>query len=182
MRIRKPHTELDERSERALEEEIRAAAGPDLHGPQDPFWQNLLVRTNARIDDVASGKGITISWAARVAIPGVVAILAFLVGLHYYIPELTAKRDQLTDILNVLPDAAQDSLLERYSIGPETLSPAIAEDVFNVPVVQAQDYYLENSDLSQLSELLSDEEVSTVLTMLESSTIATPEPTEGGGS
>jgi len=182
MRIRKPHTELDEHSERALEEKIRAASDPEVNGPQDPFWQNLLVRTNARIDDVASGKGITISWAARVAIPGVVAILAFLVGLHYYIPELTAKRDQLTDILSVLPDATQDSLLERYSIGPETLSAVIAEDVFNVPVAQAQDYYLENSDLSQLSELLSDEEVSTVLTMLESSTITTPEPTQVGGS
>jgi len=182
MRIRKPQGELDERSERALEEEIRAASGPEARAPQDPFWQNLLVRTNARIDDVASGRGITISWAARVAIPGVVAILAFLVGLHYYAPELTAERDRLTDIVRVLPDAAQDSLMDRYSIGPDVLFPVVAEEVFDVPVTQAQEYYLENAELSSLSELLSEEQVSMVLTVLESSTIAEPAGSNGGGS
>ena len=165
-----------------LEDGLRAAAGKEPEGPSDPFWQNLLVRTNTRIDDVASGKGITISWAARVAIPGMVAILAFLVGLHYYAPELTAKRDRLEDLLVLLPVATQDSLMNRYSIEPETLGSVITDEVFEVPVGQAQDYYLENAELSSLSELLSDEQVSDVLTMLESSTIPSSTGNEGGGS
>jgi len=182
MRIRRPQGELDERSERALEEEIRSASAPEGRAPEDPFWQNLLVRTNARIDDVASGRGITISWAARVAIPGVVALLAFLVGLHYYVPELTAERERLPEILSVLPSAAQDSLMDRYSIGQEVLSPVIAEEVFDIPASQAQDYYLENAELSSLAELLSEDQVSTVLTILESSTVAEPAETTVGGS
>jgi len=181
MRIRRLHNELDEQAERALEDALRAVADEDLRGPQDPFWQNLLVKTNARIDEVASGKGITISWAARVAIPGVVAILAFLVGLHYYIPRVTADRDQLSDILSVLPDATQDSLLDRYALGPEALSPVVAEEVFTVPVTLAQDYYLETADLVSVSEVLSEEEVSAVLTTLESSSSTASASSKGGG-
>jgi hypothetical protein len=180
MKIRRAEPELDERAERALEEEIRSQAGPSPAGPAEPFWQNLLVRTNYRIDDVASGKGITISWAARVAIPGVVAIIAFLVGLHYYVPELTAERERLGDILRVMSDSAQVNLMDRYSIPAEDLSARAAEGVFDVPVTQAQAYYLETADLSSLGDLLSDEQVSTVLTVLESSTTAATDDLGGG--
>lgn len=181
MRIRRAEPDLDERAERALEEAIRSHAGPDPIGPAEPFWQNLLVRTNSRIDDVASGKGITMSWAARVAIPGVVAIIAFLVGLHYYIPELTADRERLGDILRVMPDSAQVVLMDRYAIPAEDLSAVAAEEVFDVPVAQAQAYYLETAELSMLGDLLSEEQVSTVLTVLESSTTAA-RGDPGGGS
>lgn len=181
MKFRKPDSGLDEQAERALEDEIRALAGPSPDGPPPAFWQNLLVRTNARIDDVASGKSITISWAARVAIPGVVAILAFLVGLHYYGPTLTADRDRLADLIGGLSVPAQDSLMERYAIDAETLVPAVAGEVFNVTVSQAQEYYLDHAELSALSELLNEDQVSFVLTALESSPRA-PDGSDAGGS
>lgn len=181
MKFRKPDSGLDAETERMLENEIRALAGPSPDGPQSPFWQNLLVTTNARIDDAASGKSITISWAARVAIPGVVAILAFLVGLHYYAPELTAERDRLADLVGGLSASAQDSLMERYAIGAETLAPAVAGEVFDVTAGQAQEYLIDHAELSSLSELLTEEQVSSVLTALESSTLA-PDGTDAGGS
>jgi len=180
MKIRRAEPELDERAERTLEEEIRSHAGRDLVGPDEPFWQNLLVRTNSRIDDVASGKGITISWVARVAIPGVVAIIAFFVGLHYYVPELTADRERLGDILRVMPDSARENLMDRYSIPADDLSAVAAEEVFDVPVAQAEAYYLETAEISSLGDLLSEEEVSTVLTVLESSTTAATNGNGGG--
>src|SRR4030042_6452064 len=77
----------DGQEQQAVEELRQALRQTDLspeHAPSEPYWSNLLVRTNERIDHATSGKAISLSWAARVALPGVITIIFFFVALRYY--------------------------------------------------------------------------------------------------
>ena len=77
----------DEQEQEAVEELRQALRQADLsleHLPSETYWSNLLVRTNERIDHATSGKAISLSWAARVALPGVITIVFFFVALRYY--------------------------------------------------------------------------------------------------
>src|SRR5512141_561288 len=91
MKFRQEPRDITESEERELVDSVRAL---ELEGGEkgtappisDAYWQNLIIRTNQRVDAAASAKAISISWAARVAIPGVVAIVSFLIALQYYVP------------------------------------------------------------------------------------------------
>jgi len=162
---------VDEAIEKELEESVRGAAGHDQSGEDVPqaYWQNLIIRTNRRIDDVSSGKGITISWAARVAIPGVVALLSFMIGLRYYTPELTTGRDALADVVLALPNGVADSVFQNYPLNASEAMEVVGERMLEVSDQQMHDYFIEEGGMRSVLEVLTEEQVSEVLTLLESS-------------
>ena len=106
-----------ERNEEEMAAEVRRLeqSGPPkaAHPPTDAYWQNLIIRTNARIDEATSGKALSLSWAWRVAIPGVFAIVSFLIGVHYYVPGQPDERVTVASVLSALPSAAIDSRRRR---------------------------------------------------------------------
>jgi hypothetical protein len=165
--VTKP-TEAEERelvtAVRQLDEAYPAKSPASL---PDTYWQNLIVLTNRGIDEVASGKALVISWAARVAIPGVVAVLCFIIGLHYYAPERTLHRSSLSSVVMSLPEKDVDSLLADPSLVDENLSVA---DVGAAPVVlpkeQVADYLIENGRATDVVEGLSDKQVDEMLAAL----------------
>lgn len=132
------------------------------------YWANLLVRTNARIDDATSAKALSISWAARVAIPGVVAIIFFFIGLHYYVPEVPSRSGALATFVNMLPEAAVDSVLAEpdwYSTAPSGAE--VATDIFEFSNDQISDYLLAAGNTQLAVEGLSDTDVSSLLSALD---------------
>jgi hypothetical protein len=173
MKLRPTTPRFDEAAERELQESVRKIS--DQHGSRgedvpDAYWQNLIVRTNRQIDEVSSGKAITISWAARVAIPGVVAILSFLIGLYYYTPELMERTDALADVIVALPNGAADSLFQDYPLKTSAALEVVEENMLDVSTDQMRDYFIEEGGMSSVLEALTDDQVSEVLTLLESST------------
>lgn len=170
MKFRTEKPEMTNSDEQQLVDEIRLMAASELPGPEqarpDAYWQNLIVRTNKRIDDATSGVALSISWAARVAIPGVVAILSFLIGLHYYAPEKTGE-SSLTAVVLSLPAATIDTLL----VDPSAVSPAmniedVATDPFDIPREQVADYFINTGSARELMESMTDEQAHDVLAML----------------
>ena len=140
-------------------------------GPDDIYWQNLLIRTNRRIDDVTSGKALSISWALRVAIPGVVAIISFLIGLHYYVPERTQKGTSLEAVVLSLPDETQDSLLATLPLRDRLSAISSFEDLFDLSREQIAGYMIDNGTTSMLLETLTDEQINELLISLGSNRI-----------
>jgi hypothetical protein len=171
MKLRLTIPKVDEAIERELEESVRGAAGRDQSGEDVPqaYWQNLIIRTNRRIDDVSSGKGITISWAARVAIPGVVALISFMIGLRYYTPELTTGRDALADVVLALPNGVADAGFQNYPLNASEAMEVVGERMLEVSGQQMHDYFIEEGGMRSVLEVLTEEQVSEVLTLLESS-------------
>jgi hypothetical protein len=162
------HAEADEKE---LTESIHALlqrlSDAPPAGPPDAYWQNLILRTNARIDEATSGKAIMMSWFARVAVPGVVAILSFVVGLHYYAPESPNQRSSLTAVVLSLPGRTMDSLLLDPSQLASSLSVQdVGTDPFDLPKEQIADYFIETGKATSLLEGLTDQQVSDVLTIL----------------
>jgi len=173
MKLRLTTPRVDEAAERELQESVRELSSRDGSRGEDvpdAYWQNLIVRTNRKIDEVSSGKAITISWAARVAIPGVVALLSFLVGLYYYTPELMERGKALADVVVALPSGAADSLFEDYPLDRSVALEVVEEGMLDVSTDQMRDYFIEEGGMTSVLEALTDEEVSEVLTLLESST------------
>lgn len=128
------------------------------------FWNSLRVRTNERIDHATSGKAITLSWAARVAIPGVVALISFLIGVHYYAPLPGPAARPLASVLEGLPAQAMDSLLwssatEGDSIDADLLYPT----VFEVASEEIAAYLLDAGATARVSEFLDEEDVDRIL-------------------
>jgi hypothetical protein len=170
MKWRQEQEKIPESVERELESELRAldaGSGPVPPVP-GPYWQNLIVRTNKRIDAVSSGRGITISWAARVAIPGVVAVISFLIGLHYYAPETGSPTDSVLTIIAALPDRAVDSLLaDRVLLGGEPPAKDLAgEKAFEVSEEQFSEYFIAQGSSQKLLESLDEKGVSQVMAYL----------------
>jgi hypothetical protein len=165
-------TPLTGEAERELTSEIRQIAGSgggEGSRPPDAYWQNLIVKINGRIDEATSGKALSISWAARVAIPGVVAIVSFLVGLHYYVPEVLQHEPSVADVVLSLPPATMDSLLVDPSRADPSLSVEdVATDVFVFSRQQIADYFIDNGNPGAAIDGISDREAGTVLAVLAS--------------
>jgi len=135
--------------------------------PSPSYWSTLLVRTNQRIDEATSPKALTISWAARVAIPGVVAILSFFIGLHYFIPMGAQNAAPLNAIVTALPERTLDTLLSDPSWLGSSLSAAdLGVDPFEMPKEQLAEYMISSANVGTVSEAFSDDQVTEVLTIL----------------
>jgi hypothetical protein len=173
MKYRTEKNPLTDEAERELASEIRRLAGSPAGGessrPPDAYWQNLVVRINRKIDDATSGKALSISWAARVALPGVVAIVSFLVGLHYYGPDASRHAPSVADVVLALPPAAIDSLLVDPSGADPSLSVEdVATDVFVFSRQQIADYFIDNGNPGAAVDGISDREANTILAALAS--------------
>jgi hypothetical protein len=165
MKFRRTVAELERTAEKELEDQIRAAnrsgGAPEM---QRDFWNSLRVRTNERIDRATSGKAITLSWAARVAIPGVVALLSFLIGLHYYAPLPAASAVPLGSVLEQLPALTMDSLV----LASVTVVDSADADLVNTTVFDAESheiaaYLLAAGATAEVSEFLDDDDVDQIL-------------------
>jgi hypothetical protein len=171
MKYRMEKNPLTGEAERELTSEIRQIAGLSEGGegsrPPDAYWQNLVVRINGKIDNATSGKALSISWAARVAIPGVVAIVSFLVGLHYYVPDATRHEPSVADVVLAFPPAMIDSLLIDPSRADPSLSVEdVAADVFVFSRQQIAEYFIDNGNPGAALDGVSDRETNTILTVL----------------
>lgn len=172
MRFRQVKDRIADDAEGALAAEVREIAPRGVPGgapdPSEAYWQNFLIRANARIDGATSGKALSISWAARVAIPGVVAIASFLIGLHYYVPEPPRTVESVGTVVLSFPASALDSLLA----DPSRLDPSfsVAEtgpDVFQVPGDQIADYFVASGNPTAAVEGLSEKEAVDLFAVLD---------------
>jgi hypothetical protein len=171
MKFHQEQPDITESDEKELVEAVRALerGGDERSAPAIPgaYWQNLIVRTNVRVDEATSGKAISISWAARVAIPGVVAIVSFLIALQYYVPVQTQRQNDVKSLVLALPDRAVDSLITDPSFTGETLVDLAAnENLFDVPSEQIGEYFIDNGNSAQLVELLPQEQADQMLDLL----------------
>jgi len=180
MKMRQARTEYTEGEERAL----KASLGdqPLPAAPAEPYWQNLMIRTNARLDRASSGRALSFSWAARVAVPGVVAITFFLIALHYYAPEPYTAQKSIREILLSLPPQTVDSLLVDPSQVSETMTVAdVSPDVFRVGSDQIVDYLLDQGEPAALVEAIPDTQADDLLGVLARNRGGFSEFSHGGG-
>jgi len=171
MNYRTDRIQITDGEEERLASEIRALAGGDAPrpGPPDAYWQNLVVRVNGRIDRATSGRALSISWAARVAIPGVVAIVSFLVGLHYYAPDAMHHEPSVAEVLLSLPPSSIDSLLADPSrVDPSLSVEDVGPDVFVFSRDQIAEYFMDNGNPADAVDGISDREANTVFAVLAS--------------
>jgi hypothetical protein len=169
MKVRQERTEITDAEERELEDSVRrlvARSGDVAHAASRPpaYWQNLIIRINARIDREESGKMLSIHWALRVAIPGVLAILSFVVGLHYYVPQKATSEESVSAVILSLPSRTVDSLLLNPS--PLAASLSIAEvggNMFDMTQEQIADYLIHQGSVQTLVESLSDQQLGYVM-------------------
>ena len=132
------------------------------------FWPRHLVRTNRRIDDATSAKARSISWAARVAIPGVVAILFFFIGLHYYVPKVSKKESSISSLINTLPDEAVDSILvEPGRLGTSFSAREVSSEVFQFSTEQITDYLVATGSAQTALDNMSDTDIAELLSALD---------------
>jgi hypothetical protein len=160
---------IDDREERRLEEEIARLTEGEAPsaGPQQPYWANLPARINRRIDDATSPRALTISWAARVAIPGVLAILSFLVAVQYFVPMRMQTAAPLRSVVLSLPENAVDSLLAHPNRISGDLSLADLDvDPFPIRKEDLAEYLIASGSIPAVTENLDDEQVTDVLTIL----------------
>ncbi len=168
MKFRQERTEITDAEERELEQSVRAldrARGETPVPPPEAYWSNLGVHVNRRIDAATSGKALSINWALRVAIPGVLAVLSFVIGLHYYVPELPHQSDTIGAVLQSLPPQALDSLLTGAN-APADLSVSASDlggDVFAFSQNQIADYMIDRGAAETLVDGLSDQQVGEVV-------------------
>lgn len=165
MKFRKTVAELERAAERELEDQIRAEnRGGGLPEVPREFWSSLRVRTNERIDLASSGRAITLSWAARVAIPGVVALLSFLVGLHYYAPLPSSASSSLAGVLDEFPPQAIDSLMWSYATGGDSIDADIVYPaVFEAESDEIATYLVDAGTTVDVSEFLDEQDVDRIL-------------------
>jgi len=155
-----------DQEEKQAEDRLKSLISPteSRQEPASEYWPDLISRTNRRVDAVSSGRSISISWAARVALPGAIAILFFFIGLHYYVPEKGPSEISVTEIVSGMPAASQDSLvlyfLERSEIKvvDETLLNPSEEDIEN--------YLASGENPSSLLRTLPENEVNEILMIL----------------
>ncbi len=171
MRLRNDKNPAREQDEKELERSIRALAhrnnGDTIPSPPDAYWHNLVIRINRRIDEATSGRALSISWAARVAIPGVVAIISFMVGLRYYANDPMVDSASLREIVQTLPSGTVDSLLAEIPVPVAGDSP-LEETLLAVTDNEIRSYLAENLSSSELVAGLSGTEAADVLAMLSS--------------
>jgi hypothetical protein len=168
MRFRHEKPNIDPRDEERLTAELRNLSGAEISpkAPPDMYWPNLLVRTNSRIDDASSGKAMSFSWAARVAIPGVVAVLSFLIGLQYYVPSQPKDRD-VASVVRSLQGQEIDSLLTvGASSATEAVDTDIASNVLALSRDQLAEYMLARGELAEVLNAVPDHQSGMILAAL----------------
>ena len=158
--------EFDEEAQVDALRQLAGSETPPASRP-DAYWQNLIIRTNSRIDEATSPKALTISWALRVALPGVLAIASFMIGLRYFVPTERGGSLPLQAVVLGMPDRAVDSLLS----DPSRLNAGITIadfdlDPFEVPNEELAEYLIASGTVSTVTETLNDEQVTDVLTLL----------------
>jgi hypothetical protein len=171
MKLRHGTAPIDDGAEEELTLEVRRAAADlgegEPEAPPDPYWPNLLVRTNDRLDQATSGKALTISWAARVAIPGVVAILSFLVGLRYFVPQHESHAPTLANVVLSMSQPSVDTLLSGLSeISPAVSIADLGLDPLNPAKEEIATYLIDSGSVTTLEESMSDQQVTAVLAAL----------------
>lgn len=175
MKIRKEKTEVSEAHEREAVERVRALArqtgGAGGQTPSDTYFATLIVQTNKKIDYITSGRALSISWLARVAVPGVVAIIFFFIGLHYYVPTPPQRSSTIADAVKILPADQLDSLLLSSSLNGTTEA-AWYPDIFTVRNEYLFDYFVASQSPATVLESLSDQQLKEVATILESKSTA----------
>ncbi len=169
MRLRHERKYVTDEEEGALEQSVQELEGP-VDEPQIPvaFWSRQRVDINRRIDESSSGFALSLSWAARVAIPGVVAVISFLIGLKYYAPQ-QHDVESLREATAGLATATVESLYVASMAVPDT---ALINDVHRSLETyardQAEEFYVERVGTTTLVEGLSDQELHQVLAALSS--------------
>ena len=167
MKFRQERTEITDAEERALEESVRSlerTLGETPVPPAEAYWSNVIVKANRKIDESTSGKALSINWALRVAIPGVVAVLSFVIGLHYYVPEKPHQNDTINAVLQSLPNQVVDSLLTGNAPADLSVSPSdIGGDIFTFSESQIADYLIDRGAAETLVDGLSDQQVGDVV-------------------
>lgn len=169
MKLRNEKHLITDEEEAALERSVRSLAQVAQDGPLPPpaYWQNLPARINRAVDDATSGVAISLSWVARVAIPGVVAVLSFLIGLRYYAPDRATVPSSVAEVTRVLPSTTVDSLLVASLESPDSATAkSLEEQMFAFPVELAREYYVEQSGMQELVDDLSDQELRDVIARL----------------
>ena len=159
----------DEFDEAGQAEALRRLAGsaPPVSTRPDAYWHNLIIRTNSRIDEATSPKALTISWALRVALPGVLAIASFMIGLRYFVPNNRGGALPLQAVVLSMPDRAVDTLLADPSRLNAGLSIADLDvDPFDLPNEDLAEYLIASGSVSMVTESLNDDQVTEVLTVL----------------
>lgn len=150
---------------RETEENLRQLLGRPATGPELPqvYRSNLIVRTNRRIDEASSTRAISLSWVARVALPGVVAIVSFFIGLHYYGYQSPASTS-VTPFVKTLSTPVIDSLLVEQADFPG--SGLLDEWILTIPVDYVREYLLSTGNIEPVAETLTDQEFDDVLAQL----------------
>ncbi len=169
MKLRSEKHRITDEEETSLEGAVRSLAG-DTREPSTPppaYWQNLPLRMNRAIDEATSGVAISLSWVARVAIPGVVAILSFLIGLRYYAPDMGTSPASVKEVAQALPVRTVDSLyVAMIASADSATASTFEEQVLAMPVDQAREYYVVQAGTRTLLEDLSEQEVRDVVARL----------------
>ena len=164
MKLRSEHPHIKDEDERRATEELRALIAQQAGDtpPADAYWSNQLVRSNQRIDAATSGRALSISWAARVAIPGIVAILSFFIGLkYYYVPDQPKHDGSLAAVVRSASDDVVDSLASR-SLSVEELA-SISPDLLDPTTEQLYEYFLTTGGTNSVLDGLSNDQVSDIL-------------------
>ena len=162
-----PSKEEERNAEQSLKDLIDQEQ-EEYSEPGEQYWQNLLVRTNEGIDEVSSGKAISMSWAARVAIPGAISILFFFIGLHYYVPDNEPAQMSVKELVLSLSEGTQDliagELLDELEDGPAGLDfyPDPASSVGD----EAAEYLMTTGNTSLVLEMLTDSQVEELMGLL----------------
>lgn len=175
MRFRQPKVEHTESEEHDLVESLQSLRSMDVRAPDEHYWAQLLVRTNKRLDESTSGKALSISWAARVAIPGIVAIICFFVGLHYYGLEPSQPQTSVSDFIFSLPAESTDSLLlEMAQTGEHEVHLSLSSDMFTLSGERIAEYLLEESGAAHVLEALTEQQVQDFFDALRTTSDSTP--------
>lgn len=168
MKLRKEKIEITDDLEREAAQTVhqlaRAAGHVEHQEPSTAYFSSLMVRTNETIDRVTSGKALSISWLARVAVPGVVAILFFFIGLHYYVPEKSSN--SVAEAVKSLSDDDIDSLA--VNAAAQGSASDFQSDLFEVSNDQLAEFYVSSASPAVVLESLSEQQQKEVASILES--------------
>ncbi len=172
MKLRRDKIEVTDDAEREAVGAVRRLATEDDYqesiARQPSYFVNLTVKTNERIDHVTSGKALSISWLARVAVPGVVAILFFFIGLHYYVPDLASEKHSIAESVKALPPEDIDLLLAASSSETALTAAELHIDLFKVSNDQLADFYVASENPTIVLESLPEHQLDEVAAILES--------------
>jgi hypothetical protein len=162
MKFRYHRAEIDPREEERLAEEIRrlSAGEPASAAPPPQYWANMLVRINGRIDEASSGVALSLSWAARVAIPGVVAVVSFLIALQHYVPLQPGD----VSVRELLARGGVDSMLVQQTEEQSTGAQEVLADAYlDLSHEQLSDYFVNNGTPATVMDVLPEADVKAVL-------------------